>query len=300
MDKKESMTALTSLFARAWHNEEYAVQVLEDSVSRKLLTDEEYEGIGMHMAGGISFFNPQVEGTPKQALSYIAEEYLCPSVLSRGAFSEDSLCNAAKFGASQYLILGSGYDTFAYRQPPYAESLKIFELDRENMIQDKIARLARGGITPPENVRYIAADLTENGWEKALLQNPDFNGSANTFCSLLGLVYYLTTAEFVKLLRTMSGFLCEGSTLVFDYPNKSRDLRAEKQTLLARGADEPMYGRYSEKELICLLSDCGFRVYEHLTPTETTSRFFTLYNRANPQNPLNAFENTSLCLAVRK
>ena len=300
MDEKESMTALTSLFARAWHNEEYAVRVLEDDVSRKLMTDEEYESICSHMAGGISFFNPKFEGTQKQALAHIAAEYLCPSVLSRDAFTEDSLRNAAKFGAEQYLILGAGYDTSPYRQPPYAERLKIFELDRENMIRDKIARLARAEIIPPQNVRYIAADLTENGWEKALLQNPDFFVRANTFCSLLGLVYYLTTAEFVKLLRTMSGFLCEGSTLVFDYPNKSKDLRAEKQAALARGANEPMYGRYSENELIRLLSDCGFRVYEHLTPQETASRFFTLYNRANPQNPLNAFENTSLCLAVRK
>lgn len=298
--KKESMTALTSLFARAWHNEKYAVRAMEDSVSRKLMTDEEYEGICSHMAEGVSFFNPQFEGTSKQAMAYIAAEYLCPSVLARGAFSEESLRNAAKFGAEQYLILGAGYDTFAYRQPSYAECLKIFELDRENMIWDKISRLARAGITPAENVRYIAADFTENGWEKALLQNPYFNGSANTFCSLLGLVYYLTTADFVRLLCALRDFLCEGSTLVFDYPNKNTDLRAEKQSLLARGANEPMYGRYNEKELIRLLSDCGFRVYEHLTPQETTSRFFTLYNRANPQNTLNAFENTSLCLAVRK
>ncbi len=300
MDKKESMTALTSLFARAWHNEKYAVRVMEDSVSRKLMRDEEYEGMCHHMAQGISFFNPQFVGTPKEALAYIAAEYLCPSVLSRGAFSEESLCNGVKFGAEQYLILGAGYDTFAYRQPPYAESLKIFELDRENMIRDKKARLDRAGIIPAENVWHISADLTEKGWEKSLLQNPDFNGSANTFCSLLGLVYYLSTADFVHLLCTLRNFLCEGSTLVFDYPNKNTDLRAEKQSLLARGADEPMYGRYNEKEIIHLLSDCGFRVYEHLTPQETTSRFFNLYNRANPQNILTAFENTSLCLAVRK
>ena len=153
MGKKESMTALTSLFARAWHNEEYAVRVLEDDVSRKLMTDEEYESICSHMAGGISFFSPQFEGTPKQALEYIAAEYLCPSVLSRGAFTEDSLRNAAKFGAEQYLILGAGYDTFAYRQPPYAERLKIFELDSQNMIRDKTARLARAEIIQTQNVR---------------------------------------------------------------------------------------------------------------------------------------------------
>lgn len=78
MQKKESMTALLSLFARAWHNERYAVRVLEDDVSRKLLSDEEYRTVGAHMANGISFFAPQFSGTNEQALRLIATEYLCP------------------------------------------------------------------------------------------------------------------------------------------------------------------------------------------------------------------------------
>lgn len=305
MQKKESMTALLSLFARAWHNERYAVRVLEDDVSRKLLSDEEYRTVGAHMANGISFFAPQFSGTNEQALRLIATEYLCPSVLGRAVFSEQALRTAAKIGAKQYVLLGAGYDTFAYRQPEFGKRLCIFELDRTKTVQDKIARLARAGITPPENVRYLAADFTVSGWEQLLVQHPDFDKDTPTFCSLLGLVYYLPTADFVRLLRTLQKLLCAGSSLVFDYPDENAfgetaGIRAQKQAMLASAAGEQMYGGYSLPTLTRLLSDCGFRVYEHLTPDEITAQYFALHNRANPETPLRAFDNVNYCLAVRK
>lgn len=305
MQKKESLTALLSLFARAWHNERYAVRVLEDDVSRKLLSDEEYRTVGAHMANGISFFAPQFSGTNEQALRLIATEYLCPSVLGRAVFSEQALRTAAKIGAKQYVLLGAGYDTFAYRQPEFGKRLCIFELDRAKTVQDKISRLARAGITPPENVRYLAADFTVSGWEQLLVQHPDFDKDTPTFCSLLGLVYYLPTADFVRLLRILQKLLCAGSSLVFDYPDANAfgahaGIRAQKQAKLARAAGEEMHGGYSEQTLIRLLSDCGFRVYEHLTPDEITAQYFALHNRANPETPLRAFDNVNYCLAVRK
>ncbi|MGN0520312.1 MAG: class I SAM-dependent methyltransferase [Candidatus Fimenecus sp.] len=305
MQKKESVTALVSLFARAWHNEQYAVRVLEDDVSRKLLTDAEYRTVGENMANGISFFAPQFSGTKEQALCYITTEYLCPSVLGRAAFSEQALRTAVKIGTKQYVILGAGYDTFAYRQPVFAERLRIFELDRTATVQDKIARLARANITPPENVQYLTADLTVSGWEKVLSENPAFDRAEPTFCSLLGLVYYLPTADFVRLLCALRDSLCAGSALVFDYPDENAfgenaGVRAQKQAMLARTAGERMYGGYSLPTLTRMLSDCGFRVYEHLTPDEITAQYFALHNRANPETPLRAFDNVNYCLAVRK
>ena len=305
MQENRNLTALFSLFARAWHHEQYAVRVLEDDVSRRLLSDEEYHTVGAHMANGISFFAPQFSGTKEQALCFVATEYLCPSVLGRAVFSEQALRTAAKIGAKQYVLLGAGYDTFPYRQPEFGKRLCIFELDRAKTVQDKIARLARAGITPPENVRYLAADLTVSGWENLLAQHPDFDEDSPTFCSLLGLVYYLSTADFVRLLRTLQKLLCAGSTLVFDYPDENAfgetaGVRAQKQAMLARAAGEEMHGGYSLPTLTRLLSDCGFRVYEHLTPDEITAQFFQLHNRANPETPLRAFDNVNYCLAVRK
>lgn len=257
------------------------------------------------MANGISFFAPQFSGTNEQALRFVATEYLCPSVLGRAVFSEQALRTAAKIGAKQYVLLGAGYDTFAYRQPVFANRLRILEIDRPPILQDKIARLARAGITPPENVRYLAADFTVSGWEKVLYDNPAFDRAAPTFCSLLGLVYYLPTADFVRLLCILRDFLCAGSTLVFDYPDENAfsekaGVRAQKQAQLARAAGEQMHGGYSLPTLTRLLSDCGFRVYEHLIPDEITAQFFALHNRANPETPLRAFDNVNYCLAVRK
>ena len=48
-----SMTALVSAFSRAWHAENNEVRVFNDSVARKLLSDEEYRGIADNMSGGI-------------------------------------------------------------------------------------------------------------------------------------------------------------------------------------------------------------------------------------------------------
>src|SRR5262249_44341422 len=67
-------------------------------------------------------------------------EYLkgpCPPELTssragfvlRSRFAEDELATAAAEGVRQYVLLGAGLDTFAYRQPPFARDLRIFEVD---------------------------------------------------------------------------------------------------------------------------------------------------------------------------
>lgn len=82
-----------------------------------------------------------------------------PTPLGRAAFAETALANAAALGAEQYLILGAGYDTFAYRQPAWAEKLTVFELDRTAALEEKRGRLDRVGVTVPDNVHPIGADL---------------------------------------------------------------------------------------------------------------------------------------------
>jgi len=39
----------------------------------------------------------------------------------RSRFAEDELADAARQGMRQYVNLGAGLDTFAYRQPPLVE-----------------------------------------------------------------------------------------------------------------------------------------------------------------------------------
>ena len=58
-----SMTARKCLFARAYHAETYGIKVFDDSLARRLLTDEEYRQMAGYLAQGISFFAPDFQGT---------------------------------------------------------------------------------------------------------------------------------------------------------------------------------------------------------------------------------------------
>jgi methyltransferase (TIGR00027 family) len=47
----------------------------------------------------------------------------------RSRFAEDRLAMAVSRGVTQYVILGAGFDTFAVRQPAWAQQLRILEVD---------------------------------------------------------------------------------------------------------------------------------------------------------------------------
>lgn len=296
-----SMTARMCLFARAYHAETYGIKVFDDSLARRLLTDEEYRQMAGYLVQGISFFAPDFQGTAEEALAHVVNSQLSPSPLGRGAFAETSLERAAAIGARQYVLLGAGYDTFACRQPAWAKALRIFEVDHPATAADKQRRLEQAGLVPPENVRYVSADLAQPHWQDALLRCPGFSSEAISFCSLLGLVYYLPRQAFDALLAALAKLFPEGSSLVFDYPvRQTAGSRDQKQAQLAAAAGEPMQDGWSYTEMEATLAKHGFLIYEHLTPQDITARFFAPFNRVHPDHPLSAPEGVSYCLAVRK
>ena len=64
-----SMTALVSAFARAYHTRREGAKIFDDKYARLLLSTEEHEQIGAHMASGVSFFDPAFRGDAGDALS---------------------------------------------------------------------------------------------------------------------------------------------------------------------------------------------------------------------------------------
>src|SRR5215813_4406034 len=47
----------------------------------------------------------------------------------RSRYAEDQLATAVAHGVQQYVVLGAGLDTFAYRNPFRAQGLHVFEVD---------------------------------------------------------------------------------------------------------------------------------------------------------------------------
>ncbi|WP_053956315.1 class I SAM-dependent methyltransferase [Inediibacterium massiliense] len=303
--EQKSMTALVSAFSRAYHSQNNKVKIFDDSIARMLLTDEEYHNISKSMTDGIGFFNPNFKGTKDEALRWVVDNQLSPPQLGRAAYAEKALQTAVSIGVKQYLIFGAGYDTFAYRQPSWAEKIQILEIDHPFTANDKQVHLKNANITIPNNVHFIEADFTNEQWQTALTQNTSFNGNKISFCSILGVAYYLSRQTFSELITVLSLILPKGSSIVFDYPDENTYTekageRAKKQALLAGAANEKMLGSYSYKDMEKILSEHGFLIYEHLTPMEMTQQYFETYNQANPTHYMTAFDNVNYCLAVRK
>lgn len=299
------MTALVSAFSRAYHSIHNTEKVFDDYLAKDILTQSEYEQIASNMSKGIKFFNPSFEGTQDEALRWIVDNQLSPSPLGRAAFAERSLENAVRFGTEQYLIFAAGYDTFAYRQPEWASKIQIFELDHPIMSLDKQKRIQSIMAEKPSNLHYISADFIEDDWERNLIAYPAFDQSKISFCSLLGISYYLSKLDFAQIIDTVSNIVPKGSSIVFDYPDENAYTskageRAKKQMAMAGAANEKMLASYSYVELQQLLGDSNFLIYEHLTPSEITEQYFKKYNQSNPKHTITAFDNVNYCLAVKR
>lgn len=301
MENQSSITALASAFGRAYHSENDTPVIFQDTLSRQLITDAEYQQIQSYMLGGIDFFAPGKRdsfSSSDQMLKWIVQTQIAPTPLARARYCEDSLKTAMLTGTSQYVILGAGMDTFAFRNPQFLNELPVFEVDHPLTQQEKQQRIARAGWELPQNLHFVPMDFTEDDFAKALFTH-GYRKEKKTYFSCLGVSYYLTKAEIGELLNSIAAIAPEGSSLLFDYA--SADLltspvkRVQNMIAMAAAGGEPMISAFDHCELTGLLEAHGFLIYEHLNPTEIQRRFF-----ADRIDDLSAFEHIHYALAVLK
>ena len=149
------------------------------------------------------------------------------------------------------------------------------------------------------NARFVPCDLSGADW-KGRLVSAGFQCGLKSFASLLGISYYLDREAFARLLKMLGVIMCEGSSVCFDYPSAEDSLETRTNRALAQAANEQMKSQYTGDELISLLSDCGFLVYEHLDHQQMTSQYFSEYNRACPEHRMEAPKGVGYVHAVRK
>lgn len=292
--EEKNLIALVSCFARAYHTKNNKFKILNDPLAEKILGNEEYENINNNMKKGLSFFNPIFNGTDDEALRYIVDNQISASVLGRSIFTEKSLNNSKRLGCKQYLIIASGYDTSFYKN----KDLKVFEVDTKNIIEDKIKRLNKNNIDY-SNVTFIKNDLnSDNLGELILKSNYDIN--QKTFCSLLGISYYLTQKEFEDVLIKISKILKKGSEIVFDYPTYDETINERINQKLASAANEEMKSKYSLIDLEKICEKCDLLIYENLNNDDMTNNYFYNYNILNPNNNIVAPRGVAYCMLVKQ
>lgn len=292
----DHMTAKVSCFARAYHYKNNREWVFADSFAAKMLRQDEYEAIGEHMAQGISFFAPDFDGAKEDALRFIVEHQLAPSVLARSAFCEKALRKEIESGCRQYAVFAAGFDTYGLRHE--AQDVCVYELDLPDMIAEKQQRIADEELREHDRVHYVACDLSESSWMKKLLE-AGFCQEHDSFASLLGISYYLEKEDWRRILCSIGELWKEDSCICFDYPQAQAGDVSQKNEQLAAGAGERMQARYTPEEMEKLLEACGFSVREHRDHQEITGEFFAAYNRVNREHEMRAPEGVGYVMAVR-
>ena len=289
---EQNMTALVSLFARAYHQKNKDIKIFDDLLSTKLITEKEYEMIGLNMSQGISFFNPTFKGSEEEALKWIVDHQLSPSVLVRSAFCKEAIEEMKEKGCQQYLDFASGYDSFAYY---YQNQMHVFEIDKKEVIEDKRQRCKDVDI---ENIQFLSIDLSQDNWINTLLQS-DYQEDQLSISSMLGLSYYLTKDEFKKMLKQLSKYLLKGSRLVFDYPSIQESKETKINEMLAKEADESMKAKYSFAELKEILNQCHLTIIQHENHQTVTEKYISNYNVYYKDDPITAPEGVCYCVVEK-
>ena len=301
MNNKASITALMSSFGRAFHAENETHPVFADHLAKELMTAEEYAAVQGYLLGGAQFFEPKIapaDWEPKELLRRLVNVHLAPSPLCRAAYTEQALKTAVLTGTKQYVVLGAGLDTFAFRETEFLSKYRVFEADHPLTQADKLKRIARAGWKLPDNLTFVPVDFTRDSLTERLIAG-GFNLSVRSFFSWLGVTYYLSAEAIDAMLAALSGLCADGSTLVFDYPDENFFAASEKRVqntiMMAKAGGEPMQSAFSYGTLEKLLEKHGFLIYELLTPDDIQR---DIIDKAGAD--LKAFEHVNYCLAVRK
>ena len=131
----------------------------------------------------------------------------------RSRFAEDELCKAVTIGIKQYVVLGAGLDTFAYRNPH--PGLRVFEVDHPATQQWKRELLQSAGIAIPSEAVFVPVDFERKTLSAGLVSN-GFRADHSAFFSWLGVVPYLSERAFEDTLSFVAA-LPKPSSVVFDY-----------------------------------------------------------------------------------
>jgi methyltransferase (TIGR00027 family) len=214
-----------------------------------------------------------------------ANRYRIPSarelrahVVLRSRFAEDRLAGAVADGAKQYILLGAGFDTFAFRQPAWARELKIIEVDHPATQAVKRNRLALAGLTESPNTQLVTIDFERESLLDGL-NRCSVAVDQLTFFSWLGVTMYLQEAAIDAVLRSVALFPA-GSQIVlsFTQPPANRVTTAGEapRSLAQRVAaiGEPFISYFGPEVLEVKLHQSGFSKVEFLSSAEARELYF--------------------------
>jgi methyltransferase (TIGR00027 family) len=302
-EKQISKSALWTAYIRAYHVMYDDPKIFNDSLAHQMITDEVRITIEQGMAGFMQLLDPVLAAScpdRSTALAWAMRAMAGPAnIICRARYTEDCLEQAIRQGVQQYVILGAGMDTFAFRRKELLDKIQVFEVDHPDMQAYKRRHLAEVGWEKPAQLHFIPVDFTQESLTTALNRELAYNPETLSFFSWLGVTYYLPRDAVFSTLRAITDIAPVGSKISFDYHHT--DIFVPEKTSKAmqlgmeqmRRMGEPIITGFEPSSLATDLTRLGLRIYEDLNQTDVEERYFK-----GRTDGYHAIEHVHLALAV--
>jgi len=214
--------------------------------------------------------------TPEFARSFLL--YGRGLAVWRSRYVEDELAQALQRGVTQYVMLGAGLDSFAYRRPDITKVVRVFEVDHPATQHWKRTRLHAMGVEIPPTVTFVPLDFEQQTLQEGLRAGGYHLEEPGVF-SWLGVTPYLTEDAIFGTLKDVAA-LAAGTAIIFEYEVPEALLDAEGQRLeaatraFATARGEPWLSLFDPSNLRAQVQTLGFVAIEDIGPEEANARYF--------------------------
>jgi methyltransferase (TIGR00027 family) len=253
---KASKTALRVAIRRAAHQMMDQPPVLDDPIAVRLL--------------GSGFDRDMERASHKVARDFRA------FLAARSRYVEDRLAEAVANGVTQYVVLGAGLDTFAYRNP--FPSLRVYEVDFPATQEWKRGMLDEAGIARPAGLTFVPLDFEHKELAEGLAE-AGFDAGSAAFFGWMGVVPYLTLEAFRSTLDAIAQ-LPAGSGVSFDYAFSPETLSPMRRRVFdglavrVAAAGEPFRLFFTPEEMDREVRRAGFKRMEQVDAERLNEIYF--------------------------
>jgi methyltransferase (TIGR00027 family) len=255
---KFSRTAQRVAIRRAAHQILDKPRVFDDPLALRI--------IGSEAAGELRSNPKEHRGFSRAFRAFMA---------ARSRYAEDELQHAVAQGVTEYVVLGAGLDTFAYRNT--YPNLRVFEVDHPATQAWKQEQLRAAGIGIPPSLTFVPVDFEHQTLGSAL-ELTAFRVDIPVFFSWLGVTPYISRESCIATLSFIAS-LPRGSGVVFDFAVDPALLNAGQRqafdALSSRvAAGEPFQLFFDPGKLEDELKRLGFHRTELLQRDQINARYF--------------------------
>jgi methyltransferase (TIGR00027 family) len=272
---KPSATALICAMVRAAHLLwDQPPKIFEDTLAQQLSGCESEAALKTQL----DKLDAEIARTTNPDFALTLRRSVTNAVVTRSRYLEDEVDEAVRQGVSQYVILGAGLDSFAYRRPELAKVLDIFEVDHPATQAWKRARLRAAGVELPANLNRVPVDFEK----ESLIENLRMSGyrtGARGLFSWLGVTMYLSTEAIFGTLRAVAA-LAPGTEIIFEYnlPKELVDEGTQKilaaATTATQARGESQGTSFEPAKLAEQVRKIGFAEVSDFGPDDAAARYF--------------------------